>query len=965
MRPNRVHAAFAKVDVAVVRREVSNLRDARHDHGFGVEVQVVVHHVGGNQTLEAPFTADNLLNHAHMVGSVRRANTVEGNHDAHAERIAQRALEAAQVGFTELLLGHVRGDAGAVVFLIVEAHVLRAVDNALVGAALNHFTADDVGQHRVFGDVLVVASVIGRAVQRQTAAPQVVAFNPQAGVALNQAPLIRQFRVEGAAQQRLGVDIELVGLASRLVGVASADAGRAFVLDDDGVVDVGQGIGAAAAVDNCADRFVDGDSMNQLVPVGVIDVVQLFRADFGCREFRAGDSFRRRARVGDGVGFAAHFGNPLILLRAVSNLEVQLVVVNREGVPVLAGQVSDRAGQPVVQVGVVRHVGNGRVVRNGKGGVVQLIELPAHDSLAARRVHAVSNGFALRRQNVVDRLMRAGCCREVVVARIEDVGFGVVRVVACQILGGNSNGNFLALAGGDVHLGRVQEHDRGLFNQIRAVIVGVGLLHIQLGEEFAVLIGVVLHFDDGGDVAVHAAVNRHALDGLGVIKIAQAVTKGVEHFVGVIPRAALRCAGCAVGVALTHDGVKVTGFVVLVADVDTFRLDDVHAAVVGIRTAEGARADIADFLAGITRVVITADDFVIREVVAADVLHRRDGLVVAHESACQRARRVDLAGQHVRDADGLVVVRAADVADAVHLVRAALGDVGNHHVVAGVQQHDDLGAGFLRRLDNRQLIGRKLQRIFAGCFTRVVERRARLVGIALAGAARKHADADGVLGNCALPVGGHAQRFKFRRRNFRNLVRRPVARRADVHVVIHRGGNFLARPAVGAHLGVHVDDVGHVVVLQRLVDVEACTCQRIRQRRRVRVAALGAIDVVRRQTEQGNVRVRFQRKNAVVVLHDDRTFFAFTDGDVARRHVFDGRVVGLEARRAVVIDGHIAFRTQGIVQCAAVGVCHTRADDGENHQAGHECRKASHCRGKFLRLHVFPSFHQGLRLILV
>ena len=35
--------------------------------------------------------------------------------------------------------------------------------------------------------------------------------------------------------------------------------------------------------------------------------------------------------------------------------------------------------------------------------------------LAARRIHAVGRGLALRRQNVVDRLMRAGCCREVVV----------------------------------------------------------------------------------------------------------------------------------------------------------------------------------------------------------------------------------------------------------------------------------------------------------------------------------------------------------------------------------------------------------------------------------------------------------------------------------------------------------------------------------------------------------------------
>ena len=42
-------------------------------------------------------------------------------------------------------------------------------------------------------------------------------------------------------------------------------------------------IGAAAAVDDSADRFINGDGMNQLVPVGVIDVVQLFRADFGCR----------------------------------------------------------------------------------------------------------------------------------------------------------------------------------------------------------------------------------------------------------------------------------------------------------------------------------------------------------------------------------------------------------------------------------------------------------------------------------------------------------------------------------------------------------------------------------------------------------------------------------------------------------------------------------------------------------
>ena len=132
--------------------------------------------------------------------------------------------------------------------LIVEAHMLGAVHNAHVGAALQDAVADAVGEHGVLGDVLVVASVVGNAALGQAGAPQVKAVDPQTGVALHSAPLIGQLGVEGGGHQGLGVDVELVGPAGFLIGIAGGEAADTLVLDDNGVIDVAQGIGAAAAI---------------------------------------------------------------------------------------------------------------------------------------------------------------------------------------------------------------------------------------------------------------------------------------------------------------------------------------------------------------------------------------------------------------------------------------------------------------------------------------------------------------------------------------------------------------------------------------------------------------------------------------------------------------------------------------------------------------------------------------------
>ena len=394
---------------------------------------------------------------------------------------------------------------------------------------------------------------------------------------------------------------------------------------------------------------------------------------------------------------------------------------------------------------------------------------------------------------------------EQIVARVQDVGLGLLIVVAGQVLSGHGDGHVGGAARFDLGLARVQEHDGGFFHQVFPVIIGVGLLHVQLSQEVAVLVAVVLDLHHGGDVAVFGQVHVHALDGLGVVQVGQAMAEGIEHFRAVVPDVALgraRGGGCLViGV---HDGVEVAGFKVLVAHVDAFGFDDVVAAVVGGGAAEGAGLRVLDGFAGEAGVfAVAVHDFIVGVVAAAEVDHGGVSGVVGHVSVGQRAGGVHFAQQHLGGAGQLIVVDDADVGDAVHFVVAALGDVLEHHGVAGVDQHQHLGAGFLRRVHHGQFVVGQGQGVLAGGFARVVHGGAGSVGVTFAGAAGEYHDGDGIGLDGILPVSGRALFLEQGWRHFHDLVLGHVAGGSDVDVVVAHG--FLQLAGLSIRSGLSQD----------------------------------------------------------------------------------------------------------------------------------------------------------------
>ena len=138
----------------------------------------------------------------------------------------------------------------------------------------------------------------------------------------------------------------------------------------------------------------------------------------------------------------------------------------------------------------------------------------------------------------------------------------------------------------------------------------------------------VLHGDSHGDgVAVHLHLIERLLEG----GVGKAVAERILYFIRVLPTgSAIGSAGRTRGISLAHDGVRVTGFIVTISNVDVFRLEGhvigifrrtdllmhvvqvqerrgVGAGVHNGRCGQGARGIGVDQLAG--RVHGTAQDF--------------------------------------------------------------------------------------------------------------------------------------------------------------------------------------------------------------------------------------------------------------------------------------------------------------------------------------------------------------------
>ena len=259
---------------------------------------------------------------------------------------------------------------------------------------------------------------------------------------------------------------------------------------------------------------------------------------------------------------------------------------------------------------------------------------------------------------------------EVVVTGIQNVAAlgacGVVSrgIPAGHILHISGDGHGLAGTGGELcGLAVVQQLDSGLLDAVFLVVVGVGQADIQLHNILAGHAAGVGDGHFGGDSLV-LKVHMQIIQSLGESGVGQAVAERISNLIVIVPSAAGGGAHGGGSVALVHNGVKVTGLIVLVADVDVFCLDNgiIHLNIgVGIGPLQ-----------------------------VAEVLCSGRVCVLDRISIGQMARGVDITGEDVCHAVEAVAARQTYLQDGVNAVIVL--NLLYFHRTGVVQQHNDLAA---------------------------------------------------------------------------------------------------------------------------------------------------------------------------------------------------------------------------------------------------------------------------------
>ena len=385
-----------------------------------------------------------------------------------------------------------------------------------------------------------------------------------------------------------------------------------------------------------------------------------------------------------GVGFLAGIQGSI---RRVSRVQRSLKALQLEFCPQVVGNhIGRRVAGDVADVGyalrnpggvfqtvIVHHrpVGTGeihRVVRIDDiiklvghfraGNSVLVQQFPLGNGVLGchRRVavcgHAVRRGLALCGKHVVHGLVRIVGSGHIPVARVNHIGLGVLCIVAGNILLGEGDGHALRLAGGKLSCLDVlrQRHSR-LFHAAG----DVGRLDVEFHNILAGGEAGVLHRDRrGAEVAVPVHLQVRPFK----ISVAQTIAEGIGDGGGVIVIAR---------VALLEHSILIAGFIVLVADIDAFRV--VHIGIAG----EGA--------------------ILVHIAVVAEVLHGGGGQVVVHIGVHQTAGGVDGAGQNLSNrADA---ARRTGIPQ--HRVNAVFRLVRKVHLhgVGGADEHNHLVEGFM------------------------------------------------------------------------------------------------------------------------------------------------------------------------------------------------------------------------------------------------------------------------------
>ena len=313
----------------------------------------------------------------------------------------------------------------------------------------------------------------------------------------------------------------------------------------------------------------------------------------------------------------------------------------------------------------------------------------AGDDIAVLIDQLARNGVtALGGQHIVQCLMCAVADSEVVIARIEDVALCAVGVIGREEVAGHIDRDSLGCTCGHIDFVIAQQLDRGLFDIVLLVVVGVGGLCVQLHRSLAVPVAGIAHRDgrrEGVGVAVVVQLVKAVLIG----RVGQTVAEGEADLLGVVPAVGRGLgANRGIGVALTEDGVLVAGLVVAVADIDAFVIAD---KAVACRAGRFAAVVVG---------------------VQTEVFGAGRGQGVGGKGGGGVTGGVDLTGHN---ADGAGHTVEAGVADPQHSVNIVLIQPVHLHRKDGVQQDDGFleFAGILDFLEDRLLVVVQLQHTLA------------------------------------------------------------------------------------------------------------------------------------------------------------------------------------------------------------------------------------------------------------
>ena len=234
----------------------------------------------------------------------------------------------------------------------------------------------------------------------------------------------------------------------------------------------------------------------------------------------------------------------------------------------------------------------------------------------------------LQPKDVVERFVGAIADGEVIVTFFDDVGLMAFRVVGLEFLFGDEHFDGFRFTGGDADFLIADELDGGLLDAVCFVVGSVGLLQINLHHFFAFTGGGVFdvdgHFEGGTGVF-------HLIVAISEGRIGEAIAEGIGDGAAVIE---------GTGVFYAEDDVLITGFVILVADVDTF-LIHLIVGVIGTIVSEA-----------LLRGVDVFGD--------VGVLHRRGREVIVGPGVGKVTAWVHRAHEHFTEGLDAIGTRAAD-----------------------------------------------------------------------------------------------------------------------------------------------------------------------------------------------------------------------------------------------------------------------------------------------------------------